>query len=103
MHYELCIMNYALRIVLWRSGFAVGLSAISLLAMFPSRFPKSRSHSPIPFPFSLPQSHSPFPKSRSRFPNPNPAPLAKDAAPIPNALAATSIKLRAMSKITPNS
>ena len=89
MHYELCIMN-----CLGRSGFAVELSAISLLAMFPSRFPN-----PIP----VPQSHFPFPNPISRSRSPNPAPLAKDAAPIPNALEATSIELRAMSKITPNS
>ena len=53
-------MNYELN--LWRSGKAVGLSAISLLA-----------------------------------------PLAKDAAPIPNALAASELKLLAFEQKTPNS
>ena len=99
-------MNYEL--IFGRSGKAVGLSAISLLAIFlprslkiwarhfnrlsdlatspspnfipvpvPHSHSHSHSHSPIPFPVPVPQSRSPFP-----------FPLAKDAAPIPNALAA---------------
>ena len=59
---------------LGRSGYAVGLSAISLLAS---------SRSKIPVPKSRPRSQIPSP-----LPNPTPAlkfPLAKDAAPIPNA------------------
>ena len=52
---------------------AVGLSAISLLAMFPSRFSKSDLGTSTGSVTS-----SPFPKLV-------PVPLAKDAAPIPNA------------------
>ena len=61
-----------------RSGEAVGLSAISLLA--PPHPPQ------IPYPAPVP--HSPFP-----FPNPVPAWLAKDAAPIPNAFESTSLQV----------
>ena len=63
-----------------RSGYAVGLSAISLLAKFSSRSKKS------------------VPKSQSHFPSPNPVPLAKDAASIPNALAMSN-EVRAMNKV----
>ena len=81
MHYELCIMHYfwAFRL---RFSFAVGLSALSLLAKF---FLAQKS---------LPNSQIPFPVPKSR-------PLAKDAAPIPNAegLRALSIELRAVSKV----
>ena len=64
-------MNYEL--FFGRSGEAVGLSAISLLAMFPSRSPK----------YDLGTSTS----SATSLPSPNPVPdsLAKDAASIPNA------------------
>ena len=57
---------------LGRSGYAVGLSAISLLAS---------SRSKIPVPKSRPRSKIPAPKSRPR----SQIPLPKDAAPIPNA------------------
>ena len=62
-------------------AIAVGLSAISLLAMFPSRSPK----------YDLGTSTS----SVTSFPSPNPVPdsLAKDAAPIPNALEAPELRL----------
>ena len=66
---------------LGRSGKAVGLSAISLLAMFPSRSLKIWTRH-----FDRLSDLVPVPKSR--FPSPNPETLAKDAAPIPNALAA---------------
>ena len=56
---------------LGRSGKAVGLSAISLLAF--CFLLTQKICTPIPFPVSRP---------------PNPETLAKDAAPIPNALAA---------------
>ena len=58
---------------LLRSGGAVGLSAISLLASIPSRFPNLASQ--IPFPKLVPDS------------------LAKDAAPIPNASGATQARM----------
>ena len=75
-NFQLSIMNYALWIMNCFFGvpaIAVGLSAISLLAMFPSRSPK----------YDLGTSTS----SVTSFPSPNPVPdsLAKDAAPIPNA------------------
>ena len=66
MHYELCI-------VLGVPAIAVGLSAISLLAMSPYRTQTS-------FPKPIPKTHSQNP-----FPKPVPDSLAKDAAPIPNA------------------
>ena len=79
MHYALCIMNYELfQGVPAPLRSAVGLSAISLLAMFPSRFSKldlgtsTGSVTSFPFPKLVPDL------------------LAKDAAPIPNALGATN-------------
>ena len=72
------LLNSELRTFSGRSGSAsssaVGLSAISLLAMFPSRFSKSDLGTSTGSVTS-----SPFPKLV-------PVPLAKDAAPIPNAL-----------------
>ena len=68
-----------------RFSFAVGLSALSLLAKF---FLAQKS---------LPNSQIPFPVPKSR-------PLAKDAAPIPNALAAINSKELFLNKklLTPN-
>ena len=57
-----------LRFYFGRSGYAVGLSAISLLA-----FSRSRSQIPSPHPDPVP------------VPAPAPEKFAKDAAPIPNA------------------
>ena len=64
-----------LRFYFGRSGEAVGLSAISLLAF-----------SRIPHPVDA-ASHVPKSRPQIPSPHPNPAPekLAKDAAPIPNA------------------
>ena len=83
--FQLSIMNYALFFGV--PAIAVGLSAISLLAMFPSRFSKS----------DLGTSTG----SVTSSPSPKLVPdlLAKDAAPIPNALEATTIELRALSKM----
>ena len=55
----------------WRSGFAVGLSAISLLATSPPRslIPVSRPQFPFPSPFPFP---FPVPVPRSQFPFPSP-------------------------------
>ena len=63
-----------------RSGFAVGLSAISLLAPSPPRS-------------LIPVSRFPFP-----IPVPIPAWLAKDAAPIPNAFESTSLQVNESKK-----
>ena len=92
----------------WAFRQAVGLSAISLLAMFPSRsripfpktnlvpVPKFRSPKPISSHSQIP-SPNPVPKSRSRpqIPFPFPKSLAKDAAPIPNASEASELRLLA--------
>ena len=75
-------MNYEL--TLGVPAIAVGLSAISLLA---PTLPRSRSLS-LSKRRSLRQAQCPSPAPRSRFR----IPLAKDAAPIPNALAAAIIK-----------
>ena len=64
-----------------RSGEAVGLSAISLLAMFPSRFSKSDLGTSTGSVTSFP------------FPKLVPDLFAKDAAPIPNALGAANSKV----------
>ena len=77
---QLLIMNYEL--IFGRSGKAVGLSAISLLAIFLPRslkiwvrhFDKLSDLAPSPSPNLVPET------------------LAKDAAPIPNAMAAFKTK-----------
>ena len=85
--FQLSIMNYALWIELGRSGyrrrafryiFARYVSA-SLSKIRPRHFDKLSVLVPVP-------------ESRSRYT------LAKDAAPIPNALAATNTKSRALNK-----
>ena len=78
-------MNYALCIIFGRSGK-------------PSGFPLylcSLNFSSLKNLFQIPKSHSP---------SPNPVPLAKDAAPIPNALAAINSKELFLNKklLTPN-
>ena len=77
MHYELCIMNCFRAFRLSPPGFPLYLCSLN---------------------FSSLKKNSKFPKSRPRIPFL--VPLAKDAAAIPNALAATSNERRAVSKVT---
>ena len=72
-------MNYEL---IWAFRQAVGLSAISLLA--------------LPAPISRSQ-------SRSQSPFPAPAWLAKDAAPIPNAMEILELKTLTIKEISKSS
>ena len=72
-------MNYEL---IWAFRQAVGLSAISLLAL-PA--PISRSQSPFPIPFPIP------------------AWLAKDAASIPNAMEILGLKTLTIKEISKSS
>ena len=81
-------MNYEL---MWAFRQAVGLSAISLLAL-PA--PISRSQSPFPFP---------VPNPHSQFPFPAPAWLAKDAASIPNATEILKLKTLTIKEIPKSS
>ena len=62
---KLWIMHYKLWIISGRSGYAVGLSAISLLAPSPPRSPNSVLF-PIPVPVPVP-----VPKSRPQIPSPH--------------------------------
>ena len=85
MHYEL----------MWAFWQAVGLSAISLLAL-PA--PISRSHFPLPIPIP-----NPVPNPHSHFPLPISAWLAKDAASIPNATEILKLKTLTIKEIPKSS
>ena len=77
------------------SGFPLYLCSLSPLLIVELSAPLlvPRSHFPFPNPV-------PAPKPRPQIPNPVPAWLAKDAAPIPNALAAAKKKSPCFQKLS---